>query len=163
MNVAVLSDTHMPNRGRDLPVQAWEIVASSDAVVHAGDVVTADLLVDLASVCPSHTMYAVRGNNDGAIAEPLPDRLEVDIAGVPVAVVHDSGPSIGRRARMRRWFPTARVVVFGHSHMPLIDDDGDLMLLNPGSPTERRRMPTHTMAVLTISNGVPTAELVHLD
>ena len=105
-------------------------------------------------------MYAVRGNND--IALDLSDRLEFALDGVPIALVHDSGAKEGRRARLRRWFPSARVVVFGHSHIPWCEDDGDLLLLNPGSPTDRRRMPTFTMATLVIDGGVPTASIIDL-
>jgi predicted phosphodiesterase len=77
-------------------------------------------------------------------------------------MVHDAGAAAGRRARLRRWFPTARVAVFGHSHVPVVEDDGGLLLLNPGSPTDRRRMPTFTLAVLTLEGGHAAAELVDL-
>ncbi len=128
------------------------------AVIHAGDVVERDLLDRLASIAPVH---AVRGNNDLAL-DDLAEVLSVELAGVPVVVVHDAGPAAGRRARLRRAHPGARVVVFGHSHIPLVDDDGDLLLLNPGSPTDRRGQPAFTMAVLDLGAGSVSASIVDL-
>jgi putative phosphoesterase len=158
--VAVLSDTHIPGRARDLPPEAWKVVAASDAVLHAGDVTDPAFLRDLAAVTQT---YAVLGNNDLDLGPSVPERLHLDLAGTPVAMVHDSGPRAGRRARVRQWFPDARVVVFGHSHIPMLEDDGDLLLLNPGSPTDRRRMPTFTMAVLRLDPGQPPeAQLLDL-
>jgi putative phosphoesterase len=128
----------------------------ADAVLHAGDVVAPELLHELAGFAPVH---AVLGNNDVDLR--LPERLEVDLAGVRVAMVHDSGPSAGRAARLRRWFPDADVVVFGHSHLPWREvDPGGQLHLNPGSPTERRRAPTRTVAWLELDAGeVRVAEL----
>jgi predicted phosphodiesterase len=105
----------------------------------------------------------VLGNNDMALR--LPERLEVDLAGVRVAVVHDSGPRAGRAGRLRRWFPEADVVVFGHSHLPWDETDaGGQRHLNPGSPTERRRAPTRTAGLLRIDDGAVTDyQLLHLD
>jgi putative phosphoesterase len=160
MRVAVLADTHMPGRARDLPTTAWQIVRSADAVIHAGDVITADLLDRLRRASPD--VHAVLGNNDLPLRGRLPERLELDLDGTHVAVVHDSGATEGRRARMRRMFPGARVVVFGHSHTPVCDDDGDLLLLNPGSPTDRRRQPNFTMATLDCADGACTARIVDL-
>jgi putative phosphoesterase len=159
MRLAVLADTHIPRRARDLPPGAWRVVETADAVLHAGDVVDPALLAALGRERP---VWAVLGNNDLPLRGILPERLELDLDGVPVAMVHDTGPAAGRRARLRRWFPDARVVVFGHSHIPVVEDDGALLLLNPGSPTDRRRMPTFTLAVLTLEAGRPHAELVDL-
>jgi putative phosphoesterase len=159
MRLAVLADTHIPRRARDLPPGAWRVVETADAVLHAGDVVDTALLAALGRERP---VWAVLGNNDLPLRGILPERLELDLDGVPVAMVHDTGPAAGRRARLRRWFPDARVVVFGHSHIPVVEDDGALLLLNPGSPTDRRRMPTFTLAVLTLEAGRPHAELVDL-
>jgi putative phosphoesterase len=158
MRVAVLSDTHLPRRGHDLPPRAWEVIAGCSAVIHAGDVVERGLLERLASVAPLH---AVRGNNDTDLPD-LPDTLSVELGGVSIVVVHDSGPAAGRRLRLRRRHPQARVIVFGHSHIPLVDDDGDLLLLNPGSPTDRRAQPTFTMALLDVADGVASAAIVDL-
>jgi putative phosphoesterase len=149
----------VPVRARDLPPAAWAVIDGADAVLHAGDVVEPGLLDGVRERAP---LWAVLGNNDQALRGLLPERLELELEGVPLAMVHDSGEARDRRARLRRWFPRARVVVFGHSHIPVLDDDGDLLLLNPGSPTDRRRMPSFTLAVLTLERGLPRAEIVEL-
>jgi uncharacterized protein len=159
VRLAVIADTHVPARARDLPSAAWAVIDGADAVLHAGDVVEPALLDRVRERAP---VWAVLGNNDHAFGGTLPERLELELAGVPVAMVHDSGEARDRRARLRRWFPAARVVVFGHSHVPVLEDDGDLLLLNPGSPTDRRRMPTFTLAILTLEPGRPRAEIVEL-
>jgi hypothetical protein len=160
MRIAVIADTHIPGRARDLPPTAWRIVEDAAAVIHAGDVVTPWLLDRLNARSPQ--VHAVLGNNDLPLGGALPERLDLRLDGVAVAVVHDSGPAEGRRARLRRRFPDARVVVFGHSHTPLCDDDGDLLLLNPGSPTDRRRQPNFSMAVLECDAGRCAAQIVDL-
>jgi hypothetical protein len=160
VRLAVLADTHVPTRARDLPPGAWRVVLATDGVLHAGDVVDPALLARLGRGRP---LWAVLGNNDRGLADRLPERLEFEVGGVPIAMVHDSGAAAGRRGRLRRWFPSARVVVFGHSHVPVLEDENGLLLLNPGSPTDRRRMPTFTVAVLTIDGpGQVSAELVDL-
>ncbi len=158
IRVAVLGDTHLPRRARDLPATAWRLIDSSDLVIHTGDVTDAALLDRISERHPLHT---VRGNNDLLLAE-LPDHLLLDLDGVAVGVVHDSGPSNGRRQRLRARWPDIRVAVFGHSHIPVCEDDGDLLLLNPGSPTDRRSMPSFTMAVMTVDDGDVQAEVVDL-
>lgn len=160
MRVAVIADTHIPGRARDLPPSAWRIVRDSDAVIHAGDVVTPWLLDRLRAASPQ--VHAVLGNNDLPLRGALPESLWLDHDGVRVAVVHDSGAAEGRRRRLRRMFPDARAVVFGHSHIPVCEDDGDLLLLNPGSPTDRRRQPRFTMATLDCAAGACTARIVDL-
>ncbi len=159
MRLAVIADTHLPGRARDLPPQAWQVIHDSDAVIHAGDVVTDALLDRLRAHAPVH---AALGNNDMPLRGLLPETIELDCEGVSVAVVHNSGPAQGRRARLRRMFPQARVVVFGHSHIPMLEDDGGLLLLNPGSPTDRRRMPSFSMATLDCSHGQCSAALLDL-
>jgi len=152
MRVVVLSDTHL-HRGsrRLLPEAAYRTLDGADAVLHAGDVVDEALLQVLATVAPTH---AVLGNNDHGLVGVLPGRLELDLGGVAVALVHDSGSRIGRPARMRRRFPRADVVVFGHSHIPVDEaGDGGQWLFNPGSPTQRRGQPHHTVGVLDIDDG----------
>jgi hypothetical protein len=156
--VAVLGDTHLPRRARDIPPSAWRVIDSADVVIHTGDVTDGALLERIGARRPVHT---VRGNNDVHLAE-LPDHLLLDIDDVAVAVVHDSGPAQRRRQRLRERWPGARVVVFGHSHIAVCEDDGHLLLLNPGSPTDRRSMPTFTMAVMTVGHGAVTAEIVDL-
>lgn len=151
LTVAVLADTHLTGDLSRLPEPAWARLRGADAIVHAGDVVTADLLDALAELAPVH---AVLGNNDRGLAGRLPERLEVELGGVAVAVVHDSGARAGRAARLRRWFPEAQVAVFGHSHEPVdvVTDDG-LLLFNPGSAVQRRRQPHRTMGVLRLGQG----------
>ena len=127
-------------------------------VIHTGDVTDGALLERISDRKPLHT---VRGNNDVTLAD-LPEFLLLDIDDVRVAVVHDSGPAPGRRRRLRQRWPDARVVVFGHSHIPMCEDDGGLLLLNPGSPTDRRSMPTFTMALMTLDGGTAHAEIVDL-
>ena len=153
MLVAVLSDTHLrPASKRRLPDAVYRLLDEADAVLHAGDIVTSDLLDELAGFAPT---YAVLGNNDADPAlSHLPEtRLEV-MGGVRVGMVHDSGPRAGREARLRRRFPDADVVVFGHSHIAW-NGRGLLgqLLFNPGSPTERRSQPHHTMGVLELRDG----------
>ena len=159
--VVVLSDTHLRSGGRRrLPDGAYAVLEGADVILHAGDIVTADLLHELSGFAPTH---AVLGNNDldPALADLPETRLEV-IDGVRVAMVHDSGPRAGREARMRRRFPDAAVVVFGHSHIPWNQPGTDGQLLfNPGSPTERRAQPHHTLGLLDLRSGeVTSSEIV---
>ena len=159
MLIAVLADTHIPRRAADLPATAWANLRGADAIVHAGDVMAAGLLERLAA---TKRLIAVRGNNVHLL-DWLPEREEVELDGVRVGIVHDAGPVAGRRARLRRVFPFARVAVFGHSHVPLIEDDGSLLLLNPGSPTDRRRMPSYSMGMLSLHEGaVDGARIIDL-
>src|SRR5689334_21295403 len=120
MRVAVLADTHLRPGGRRLPATVVAELEAADVILHAGDVVDGFLLDELASFAPVH---AVLGNNDHGLVDRLPDRLELECGGVPIAMVHDSGARAGRPARLRRWFPEAHVVVFGHSHEP-VDEPG---------------------------------------
>lgn len=151
--VLVVSDTHLrPGGSRRLPDAVYRALEAVDAVLHAGDIVTADLLDELSGFAP---VQAVRGNNDhDPSLSALPEtRLDV-IDGVRVAMIHDSGPRAGREGRLRRRFPDADVVVFGHSHIPwnATGLDGQL-LFNPGSPTERRAQPDHTFGLLHLDAG----------
>ncbi|MDQ3758147.1 MAG: metallophosphatase family protein [Actinomycetota bacterium] len=153
MNIVVLSDTHLrPGGSRRLPDPVYDALAHADAVLHAGDIVTADLLHELGGFAPVH---AVLGNNDldPALAH-LPEQQVLELDGVRVGMVHDSGPSAGRERRMKHRFPDADVVVFGHSHVPWNGPglDGQL-LFNPGSPTERRAQPACTYGVLHLVSG----------
>lgn len=161
--MVVLADTHLrPDRARPLPDPVWAAVRGADLVLHAGDVVTAELLDELAEVAPVH---AVLGNNDTSLRHRLPETVELDLDGVRLAMVHDSGARAGRERRMRRRFPDADVVVYGHSHQP--EDRAGVegqWLFNPGSPTERRRAPTRTYGELELSGGRLVAHrIVHLD
>jgi uncharacterized protein len=152
MNVVVLSDTHAPRRWKSCPPAVADELRDADLILHAGDVCTAAVLDELRQYAP---VRAVVGNNDSPDvaawgAEPT---LEADLDGVPVAMIHDSGQATGRLARMRRAFPAARLVVFGHSHIPLDEHDDRLRIFNPGSPTDRRRQPHGTIGVLRIDSG----------
>lgn len=152
MRVVVLSDTHLrPGSTRRLPDAVYAALEHADAVLHAGDVVSGEFLDELSGFAPVH---AVLGNNDHALVGVLPERLVVDLAGVRIAMVHESGATAGRSARVQRWFPTAELIVFGHSHMPVDEQllDGP-RLFNPGSATERRRAPTRSYGVLELDDG----------
>lgn len=158
--VAVIADTHLtPASKRDLPAAVWREIEAADLVLHAGDVTTPDLLERIGAVTP---VVAVLGNNDVGL-DALPERWTDVIDGVRVAMVHDSGATKGRARRMARWFPDADVVVFGHSHAPVWEEGvAEQWLLNPGSPTQRRRQPTHSMAVLALRDGTAEAEILEL-
>lgn len=159
--IVVLADTHVTRGGsRRLPDRVYELLADADAVWHAGDVVVPELLDELAGFAP---VTAVLGNNDHELLGILPERVEETVEGVRVAMVHDSGTTKGRERRLRRWFPDADLVIFGHSHQPVDAEgvDGQRML-NPGSATWKRRAQTHTCAVLTIDGRDVSAELVDL-
>jgi hypothetical protein len=152
MRVAVLSDTHAPRRWKSCPPRVAEQLRGADLILHAGDVCTAAVLDELAEYAP---VVAVAGNNDGpeVAAWGAAETASLDVAGVSVAMVHDSGPSGGRLARLRRRFPAADLVVFGHSHIPLDQSSDGLRIFNPGSPTDRRRQPHGTLGVLHIADA----------
>jgi uncharacterized protein len=152
MRVVVLADTHAPRRWRSCPPRVAAHLRGADLILHAGDVCTAAVLDELTQYAP---VIAVAGNNDGpdVAAWGAPETAELDVGGLAVAMVHDSGPSGGRLARMRRRFPSADLVVFGHSHIPLDEAAGGLRIFNPGSPTDRRRQPAGTLGVLRIDDA----------
>jgi putative phosphoesterase len=152
MKVAVLSDTHAPRYWKACPPEVARRLHGVDLILHAGDVCRASVLEELAAFAP---VRAVLGNNDtpDVAAWGAPATLRLDLDGLPAAMVHDAGPAPGRPRRLRGRFPDARLVVFGHSHIPL-DLDGDgLRLFNPGSPTDRRRQPRGTMGLLRVEGG----------
>jgi hypothetical protein len=159
--IAVISDTHMPRGPRHLPKGCVERLEAADLILHAGDVMTAEVLEDIAR---RGQVLAVRGNLDrGPLAGELPEVRVVEVGGARIGMVHNAGPARGRLARLRRRFPQADAVVFGHSHLPLHERDADgFQIFNPGSPTERRRAPTHTMGMAQVSGGRVEFELVHL-
>jgi uncharacterized protein len=160
--IAVLSDTHMPKGGRALPARCVELLAEADAAFHAGDFFTVATLREIEALCPG-PLHAVHGNVDeGELRAALQETLEVEFDGARIAMIHDSGPSQGRLARMRARFPRADAVVFGHSHLPLHVEADGFQIFNPGSPTERRRAPRHSMGVLRIEAGRPAFEHVWL-
>ena len=153
-----MSDTHVPRRATVLPEGLLPHLERADLVLHAGDLISPSLLDEISLHAP---VRAVKGNVDGPDVN-LPERLELDFGGVRVAMVHDSGREEGRRRRLARRFPGARVVVFGHSHIPFLEDKGGLMLLNPGSPTDKRRQPDYTFALLLVEEGRVQAEILAL-
>ncbi len=152
MKIVAISDTHAPRRWKSCPPRVAEYLRQADLILHAGDVCTASVLDELAQFAPVH---AVLGNNDGpdVAAWGAPETLDLDLAGLKVSMIHDSGPSAGRLRRMRRRFPEAGLVVFGHSHIPLDESADGLRILNPGSPTDRRRQPHGTIGLLTVVGG----------
>jgi uncharacterized protein len=160
MRLAIISDTHLPRGSRVLPAACVERLRAADAILHAGDFVQAAVLEELEALGPP--VYAVRGNVDSSeLQARLPATRMVEAGGARIALIHDAGPAAGRLERMRRRFPDARAVVFGHSHLPLLEERAGFAIFNPGSPTERRRAPRHTMGLATVTAGGAVAfELV---
>jgi putative phosphoesterase len=160
--VAVISDTHLPRGTRRLPDACVARLEAADAILHAGDVMTLEVLEQIQSFGPP--VYAVRGNVDGwELQARLPLLRTVELEGARIGMVHDAGPATGRLERMRRRFPEADAVVFGHSHIPLHEAKDGFQIFNPGSPTDRRRQPRHTMGVATVENGHVRFELIALE
>jgi putative phosphoesterase len=163
MLIAVISDTHLPKGARRLPAACVERIEGADLLLHAGDFSTLDVLRELEAIGPP--VVGVHGNVDSAdLRRMLPEERVVEAGGARIAMVHDAGPRTGRLDRMRRRFgDRADMVVFGHSHMPLHEQAPDgFQILNPGSPTERRRAPTHTMGLIRVESGLAQCERLHL-
>jgi putative phosphoesterase len=160
VHVLVVSDTHIgPARRRVLPPALLEHAGEADLILHGGDVTDPDVLLELGAYAPVH---AVRGNCD-PLELSAPEDLVAVLAGMRIGMLHDPGPEDGRRRRLRARFPGCRVVIFGHTHMPVCDDEHGLLLLNPGSPTERRRAPEHSFAWLDLGDdGAVAARIVPL-
>lgn len=152
MRVAVVSDTHAPRFWKAMPPAVATQLEGVDAILHAGDVCTPAVLDELAAFAPVHV---VLGNNDGPdiAAWGAPETLEIELGGVLVAMIHDSGAKDGRARRMRARFPDADLVVFGHSHIPWDTTDAGQRLFNPGSPTDKRRQPRGTVGQLVLDAG----------
>ena len=162
MRLAIISDTHLPRRARAIPEPCLERLRAADAILHAGDLIELSVLEELEALGPP--VHAVRGNVDSAeLQARLPLTKVVEAGGARIAMVHDGGRAHGRLERLRRRFPDARAVVFGHSHLPLHEERDGFAIFNPGSPTERRRAPRHTMGIATIREGRPSFELLDLD
>ena len=158
MKVAVISDTHTRGMSRTVPFSVWPHLETADHILHAGDVEDPALLDELKSLAP---VTVVMGNCDAGDVRDwgAADEAVVELGGVTVAMVHDSGVASGRRARMRNRFPHARVVVFGHSHVPFNEDVDELLLFNPGSPTWKRTAPFPSMGLLWIEEGSLEGEI----
>ena len=162
MRVAVISDTHLPRGQRRLPDRCLEELAAADLILHAGDVSTAGVLDEIEAIGPP--VRAVHGNVDEpALLLRLPEQLTVEVDGATIAMVHDAGPAARRLDRLRARFPCADAVVFGHSHIPLHEERDGFQIFNPGSPTDRRRQPRHTMGVAEVSRGTVAFRHVVVD
>jgi putative phosphoesterase len=159
--VAAISDTHLPRGGRRLSEACLERLAAADLILHAGDVSSVGALDELRALGPP--VRAVHGNaDDETLRSELPEEVVVDAEGTRIGIVHVPGPAAGRERRLLARFPACDAVLFGHTHLPLVERHGDVWLLNPGSPTERRRGPFRSMLVLRIAHGRLTPELVRL-
>ena len=163
MLLAVISDTHLPRGRRELPPACVERLRAADLILHAGDLSTPEVLDRLEALGPP--VHAVYGNVDvPAVRDRLPAERRVDAGQVRLGMVHDAGPAAGRLRRLRARFPDCDAVVFGHSHIPLHETapDGEFQIFNPGSPTDRRRQPRHTMGLARVAGQDLGFELVDL-
>ena len=159
MRLAILSDTHMPRGARAIPEDCLARCREADAILHAGDLLDLGVLELLRSLGPP--VHAIHGNvDDAAVRRLLPARLDLAFDGVRIGMVHIPGPAAGRLARLRTDFPAAAAVIFGHTHMPEHAERGGFQIFNPGSPTERRRAPGHTMGMAAVGGGRVTFELI---
>jgi uncharacterized protein len=161
VNVLALADTHVPDHARSLPATLEPHLVWAERILHAGDATSADVLAELSAYAP---VTAVIGNMDGwdVAAWGAREELRTTIAGVPVAMLHDSGRREGREQRLRARFPDARVIIFAHSHQPVCDVHEGVLFLNPGSPTWKRRAPEPTVARCVFDAGRVEAELIPL-
>lgn len=161
VQIAIIADTHLPRGTRRLPEPCVERLRAADLILHAGDLRALSVLRELESYGP---VVAVHGNVDDAeLRATLPAVAAVEAAGTTIAMVHDAGPARGRLDRLRRRFPDADAVVFGHSHIPLHERSPEgFQIFNPGSPTERRRSPQHTMGIAEVQEGRLSFELIAL-
>ena len=161
MLLAIVSDTHCSN-ARRIPASCLERLRDADLILHAGDFTEPTVLEELRALGPE--LVAVHGNVDTAeLRRSLPRERVVEAAGARIGLIHDAGPARGRLERMRARFPEADAVVFGHSHMPLHERRDDFQIFNPGSPTQRRRAPQHTMGLARVEGRRLRFELVRLD
>ncbi|NES15457.1 MULTISPECIES: metallophosphoesterase [Micromonospora] len=153
MELVIIADTHLPKRARELPAPVWAAIDAADVVLHAGDWVDVSLLDALER--RARRLVGVHGNNDGPeLRARLPEVAEVELAGLRVAVVHETGPKTGREQRCAARFPDRDLLVFGHSHIPWDSvAPGGLRLLNPGSPTDRRAQPFATYLTARVAAG----------
>ena len=162
MKLAIISDTHMPRGNRSIPAACLERMRAADAILHAGDLIGLEVLELLRSLGPP--VHAVRGNvDDPELAMKLPAVAVVEAEGARILMTHDGGPGPGRLARLRRRFADVDAVVFGHSHIPLHEEQDGFHIFNPGSPTERRRAPKHTMGEAEARDGRLSFRLIELD
>jgi putative phosphoesterase len=160
MRIAIVSDTHLPRGSRALPPACVQRLRDADLIVHAGDLIARSVLAELQALGPE--AVAVHGNVDSAeLRALLPAERVLEAAGARIGLVHDAGPARGRLERLRRRFAGCDAVVFGHSHIPLHERAPDgFQIFNPGSPTDRRRQPEHTMGEATVDDGAITFTLL---
>src|SRR2546428_2738913 len=152
VTIAVISDTHQPRGTRMLPVRCVDLLRGADLILHGGDFVSVEFLDELRALGPP--VEAVSGNMDEpALKESLPKQRVVEIEGARIGMVHIPGPATGRSARLRVKFPDCGAVIYGHTHVPEVGQDDGVWILNPGSPTEKRKSPGHAMLVLEIEAG----------
>jgi uncharacterized protein len=158
VRIVVVSDTHVPDFAKALPAGLLDPLRRADLILHAGDVTRSPVLDDLADFAP---VRVAMGNGDGADVRAwgAEEVVRMEAEGVRVAMLHISGPARGRERRMRRAFPDADVVVFGHSHIPMLIEAGGQLLFNPGSPTWKRRQPRPTFGILEIRDGSVDARI----
>ena len=160
MRIAVIADTHLPRGARRLPAECLRELASAELILHCGDFVAASVLEELRELGP---VEAVHGNmDDDVLVAALPERRVVAAAGARIGMVHVAGPAVGRDERLLGWFPDCHAVVYGHTHAPQVARHGETLVLNPGSPTERRRAPSRSMLVLSVADGRLDTELLQL-
>jgi uncharacterized protein len=150
--IAILADTHLPRGERRLPNRCVALLQDAELILHAGDISTVAALDELSALGPP--LVAVHGNVDEPeLRERLPGEIEIELDGLSLAMTHDAGPAKGRVARLRRRFPGTDAVVFGHSHIPLLEAVESFQIFNPGSPTDRRRQPQYTMGLARIADA----------
>jgi len=148
VRIAVVSDTHLPRGRRRLPDACLRELERADLILHAGDLTAWAVLEQLRELGP---VEAVHGNMDDAeLRALLPERRVVEAAGRRIGIIHDPGPAAGRAARLVARFPGCDLIVYGHTHLPELVSHAGVQILNPGSPTERRRAPSHTMATVIV-------------
>jgi putative phosphoesterase len=161
VRVAVISDTHLPRGARALPDRCVELCRCADLLVHGGDVVSLAFWEELRALGPP--LEGVYGNMDEPVLrELLPKQRIVEVEGARIGVVHIPGPRLGREERLAARFPGCHAVVYGHTHVPEVARHGEVWILNPGSPTERRKAPVHAMLVLEVDGEEIRPELVEL-
>jgi uncharacterized protein len=158
VKLAIIDDTHLPRGARRLPDECLRRLTAADVILHAGDFCTVVVLRQLEALAP---VMGVAGNNDEPeLAAVLPARRVVDVEGVKIGMVHDAGRRSGRNARLLRLFPECAAVVYAHSHVAELTREGVVWILNPGSPTERRRSPARSMIEAVVKAGVFRPKLV---
>jgi putative phosphoesterase len=159
--IAVIADTHLPRGSRRLPSACVERLAAADLVLHAGDLTSAAFLDELRALGPP--VHAVYGNmDDAALRASLPKELVVEAEGARIGMVHIPGPADGREARLAARFPGCDAVVYGHTHLPQVERVGGTWILNPGSPTERRRAPTRSLIEVDVVGNELRPRLIEL-